>query len=720
MYIDLVTINLCPQGGGGVKPSGSLDIVENGVYNVYSYSSANVDVHPSASLSETYISNGSYNITGEFNGGSITINVHPSESLSKTYISNGSYNITGEFNGGVITVDVPAPQFITETLNVSANGTYTPGQGVDGYSQVVVDVPIDGWDQKSATEGAIKIINLDNSASFVASSAFQYNNTIQTVNLPNCTSVGAYAFYDCNSLSQVSLPVCSYIGENAFYDCNSLSQISLPVCSYIGGVAFRNCNSLSQVSLPVCSYIGDYTFYSCSSLSQVSLPVCSRIGDNAFRYCSSLSQVSLPVCSRIGDYAFYSCSSLSQVSLPVCSRIGDYAFYSCTNLSTVIIRNSEVCSISNATFSYTLLSKGYVYVPESLVSAYQVANNWSQYSSRIFPIPKDLEFRNGLVYGWATYLDPGYLNELGITAPDVTSVSMSLLTSISSSTFMNHYNMISYDIPNLIEYPDDAFNGCSSLSELHISIPVGNRAFANCTGLTVVNIENTNGIIPAGSDIFSNCNNLSLIYVPDNYYESYISADGWSEYSSLMFKSIPKIAFSNGLVYGSIKSIDSTYTTTLNINKDDVISVDLINCENVGLKTFYSNQQLTQVNLPECVSLGVNAFAECIRLQTISLPKCEYIGDSCFQGAFQSNTTGYDININLPVCSYIGNSAFYWTQRSLTLTLGYDGVVDLPSGSHTFEATTVRSIYVPASLVDAYKSATNWSLYSTKIFPIPE
>ena len=138
MYIDLVTINLCPgQGGGGVKPSGTLDIVENGVYNVYSYSSASVDVHPSISLSETYI-------------------------------SNGSYNITGEFNGGVITVDVPAPQFITEPLNVSANGTYTPGEGVDGYSKVVVDVPqsVTGFTEKQITEG-VQVVNLSNSASYV-------------------------------------------------------------------------------------------------------------------------------------------------------------------------------------------------------------------------------------------------------------------------------------------------------------------------------------------------------------------------------------------------------------------------------------------------------------------------------------------------------------------------------------------------------------------------
>lgn len=593
--------------------------------------------------------------------------------------SNGTYTPSEGVNGySQVNVNVPAPQFVTETLNVNENGTYTPGQGIDGYSQVVVDVPISGWDQKSLTEGTIEIINLDNTASFVASNAFMNNTTIQTVNLPYATSVGNNAFEGCSSLSQISLPVCGVINFGAFRYCSLLSQASLPMCRYIGNSVFEGCSSLTQVSLPMCSYIGYYVFYGCSSLTQVSLPVCSVIDFGAFQHCSSLS--------------------------------------------IITIGYSSVCSLhSSNDFSNTQItsSTGSIYVPASLVDAYKSATNWSYFSTQIFSIPKDLEFRNGLVYGWASYLDSGYLNELGITAPDVTSVSMSLLTSISSSTFMNHYNMVSYDIPNLIEYPDDAFNGCSSLSELYISIPVGNRAFANCTGLTVVNIEGTNGIIPAGSDIFSNCNNLSSIYVPDNYYDSYISADGWSEYSSIMLKTIPKISFSNGLVYGSIKSIDSTYTTELSINKNDVISVDLINCENVGLQTFYSNQQLTQVNLPECVSLGVSAFAECIRLQTISLPKCEYIGSNCFQGAFQSNTTGYNININLPVCSYIGDCAFWWTKRSLTLTLGYDGVVNLPNDTgHTFSTTTVRSIYVPASLVDAYKSAPIWSQYSNRIFPI--
>ena len=337
MYIDLVTINLCPgQGGGGVKPSGTLDIVENGVYDVYSYSSASVDVHPSASLSETYT-------------------------------SNGSYNITGEFNGGMITVNVPAPQFVTETLNVSANGTYNPGQGVDGYSQVVVDVPISGWDQKDFTEGTIEIINLDNSASFVASNAFTGNKNIKTVNLPYATSVGSSAFNNCTSLSQVSLPMCSFIGNDAFNGCSSLSQVSLPMCSYINELAFATCSSLSQLSLPMCSFIGG----------------------NAFYFCTSLTQISLPMCSFIGNDAFYKCKSLTQVSLPMCSYISNYAFEACPLLSIITIGYSSLCSLgSSNVFSNTQItsSTGSIYVPTSLVDSYKSAKNWSYFSTQIFPI----------------------------------------------------------------------------------------------------------------------------------------------------------------------------------------------------------------------------------------------------------------------------------------------------------------------------------------------
>ena len=412
MYIDLVTINLCPgQGGGGVKPSGTLEISENGVYDVYSYSSASVDV----------------------------------------------------------------PQSVT------------------------------GFTEKEVTERAIEIINLDNSASFVASSAFINNETIQTVNLPYATSVGNTAFMACTSLSQVNLPMCISISNGAFMACSSLSQVNLPMCISIGSSAFRSCYSLSQVNLPMVKTIVQGVFNNCTSLSsltlctdvywtipfgtrtyggtpivnesssasiyvrsdtyslwissnlwssisskfvsvpvsgpalsfsngllsgttkaiasdftsylsvstsditgvslpecryidkqtfqsfnltQVSLPKCEYIDDFAFDACRSFYEINLPECRYIGDYAFQNCE-IDDASLPKCEYLGKRAFHNCW-MESITIGYSSVCNINVDTFNYTDIESGTgsIYVPASLVEAYKSAENWSKYSSQIFPIPE--------------------------------------------------------------------------------------------------------------------------------------------------------------------------------------------------------------------------------------------------------------------------------------------------------------------------------------------
>ena len=111
---------------------------------------------------------------------------------------------------------------------IESKGVDMTGVSFPGYASKIGEISGGGgWDQKSITEGTIEIINLDNSASFVASGAFNGNQNIKTVNLPYATSVGNNAFLGCSSLYQISLPVCSYIGGLAFYGCSSLSIITI-------------------------------------------------------------------------------------------------------------------------------------------------------------------------------------------------------------------------------------------------------------------------------------------------------------------------------------------------------------------------------------------------------------------------------------------------------------------------------------------------------------
>ena len=176
----------------------------------------------------------------------------------KSAIENKGVDMTGvSFPGYASKIGEITTSFVTVPLNVSVNGTYTPGEGVDGYSQVVVDVPqsVTGFTEKEVTEG-IQIVNLSNSASYVHPYVFEKDNYLQTVNLPNCISVGENAFAFCSNLSSVYLPNCEYIGSSVFYICSSLTQVNLPMCSYIGRGAFGYCTSLSIITIgysSVCS-----------------------------------------------------------------------------------------------------------------------------------------------------------------------------------------------------------------------------------------------------------------------------------------------------------------------------------------------------------------------------------------------------------------------------------------------------------------------------------
>lgn len=593
MYIDLVTINLCPgQGGGGVKPSGTLEISENGVYNVYSYSSASVDVHPSISLSETYI-------------------------------SNGSYNITGEFNGGVITVDVPAPQFVTETLNVSANGTYNPGEGVDGYSQVVVDVPqsVTGFTEKDLTEKTINITNLNNSASFVAETAFSNNKQIQTVYLPNCVTVNNWAFAFCTNITSVNLPNCTtFSGSYQFYGNESLSQIYVPLLNSVPIGAFMSCFNLRSIDLPEVTYINPSAFFKCSSLSQINIPKVSIIGNDVFSGCSALKNIYTPEClSFSGGVQFNMCTELETVDFPILYKINDYTFNSCHKLVSV-----------SMPFLYTLDD-----------------NNFTNCS---------------------------LLSELNLP----------LLHNFNSG-----YN----------------FQSCSSLEKISFPLWYSNayynnrkEQFTNCSSLKEVTLGTGLYFVPEYVSLGSYfITNSGVINIDAEMYDKWLSASGWSSMSAhfrsyVSTNSDPLLSVSDGVLYGRAKTL-------------------ICGQASVDWKTYVSDvSTIVNISLPECEVMN-NWFVYLNNeFKTIYLPKVKLIPDSI---SFPKYTVTSIYFGELEVMSTIRN-----LPASCSVTIATNKVCKCLSTSTFYD--NVPSIYVPASLVDAYKSAPVWSNISSRIFPIPE
>ena len=391
MYIDLVTINLCPgQGGGGVKPSGSLEISENGVYDVYSYASANVNV-PTGGFNEREVTEGVYDIVNLNNSASY---VHPYALQS---------------NLSLMTVDLPdcavvyegafqACKNLTSVNLPMCNRIGSSGFGIC-YSLSQLNLPIVKTIGQTAftqckllssltlctdvywtipfgtrTYGGTPIVNPSSSASiYVRSDTYSLWISLQ--------------FWSDYSSKFVSVPVS---GPALSFSNGLLSGTTKAIASDFTSYLSVTASDITGVSLPECRYIGNQTFQSCSKLNQVNLPECRYIYDFAFDNCGSLSQISLPECRYIDEAAFQHCS-LHQVSLPKCSYIGNGAFLQCLPLMSITIGYSSVCNMNVTDIdafegTYIGYGNGSIYVPASLVEAYKSAENWSKYSSQIFPI----------------------------------------------------------------------------------------------------------------------------------------------------------------------------------------------------------------------------------------------------------------------------------------------------------------------------------------------
>ena len=185
-----------------------------------------------------------------------------------------------------------------------------------------------------------------------------------------------------------------------------------------------------------------------------------------------------------------------------------------------------------------------------------------------------------------------------------------------------------------------------------------------------------------------------------------------------------KVAGDVNLISANIKNGVSIFgiTGTFEDNSDKLINRSITECINndvttIGSYVFYNCRSLTSVSFPVCTSIGGYAFNGCINLASVNFPACTSIASQAFR--YCSSLT----SANFPICANIGSSAFGGCSKLASLTLGASSVCTLYN-SNVFTGTPISvstyignygSIYVPASLVNAYKSATNWTRYSSRI-----
>lgn len=294
----------------------------------------------------------------------------------------------------------------------------TPYGGVrksSSASSALLDSFLDG----SATTGAY----VNDRITKVAPYAFAYTQ-FTSIFLPNVETAGNSAFYQCNMLASVNMPNLVVANVSTFRECASLTSVSLSNLKITGAVAFGYCTSLTAISLPSLEEMSGSTFRGCTSLTSISLPALRTTSFSEFSDCNSLVSISLPNLTYSDSSLFQSCTALSHIILPNLLTLVSYMFYDCTSLSIIdlskassfknnaygvfyntnsnlklILRNNSVCAFGTGTLANIFANSafasagagGTLYVPQSLVSAYQNDAQWKQVlafnaNNKILPI----------------------------------------------------------------------------------------------------------------------------------------------------------------------------------------------------------------------------------------------------------------------------------------------------------------------------------------------
>ena len=437
-----------------------------------------------------------------------------------------------------------------------------------------------------------------------------------------------------------------------------ITTLDTSIITSVGTYAFAGVSPLRSINLPNCRTIGHYGFYSCYQLSELSLPLARGVGSYAFANCTRIKSIYLPNVTGIDRCGFSGCSTLSSIDLPEVTQILSSAFVGCslTNISI-----PKCIRIDNGAFSRALIS--YLNLPEVL------------------------------------YLSSGVF----YSCSNLTGVNIPKATTLNGFDMCSKLSEINAPMASVIG--ERACISCSSLKNAlaPIATTIGSTAFAHCTSLESVEFPKVELI---SSYAFSNCKSLKEINFPYLY-----SIDGYAFESchSLTSVYLPKVRTIGDYAFAKCSKLTE---------------IELPCTHFAGNLLFASCSSLSSINLPVLLSQAYQAYSYGFpsSIKKVNAPLLSLIPARCFLNAAELS------RLEFANCSLILSSAFSSCKSLQTLILRSNAVVAL-SNSTAFGYTpmqnstytgTYGSIFVRPSLVEAYKVATNWTYFSSRIAPIPD
>lgn len=467
------------------------------------------------------------------------------------------------------------------------------------------------------------------------------------------------------------------IDDRAFSNCSGLTTVAIPDCVInINASAFSGCTDLISMTIGSgLTTIGNSAFGGCSSLTGATLPdSVSEIGNAAFSGCSSLTSINIPSgITNINEKTFSSCSSLTGITIPnSVTSIDCAAFSGCSSITSMTIPDSVLTIDDFAFHSCSAMTQ--VVIPHSVTTIGCYAfNSCSGLTSVTIPCS---------VTSWSENCQIG---------------------GVVGGCFYGCTALTSATIENGIKYiPDNAFAWCYNLTDLNLPdtlLNIGYQSFLDVPGFesnkelegniyyvknvayrpyndSVTGLTIRDGTISINENAFTWCTSLTSVTIPDSV--TYIGREAFQWCSSLRSVVIP------------------TGVTEI---RDE---------------TFSGCTSLTSVTIPNSVtSIGVDAFYGCRWLSTVEIPdSVTTIGD----GAFDVCSGLTSVVIPSGVTS-IGELAFHKCSSLIGIIVKATTPPTLASSA--FGNTNNCPIYVPSESLNAYKTASGWSAYESRMRCIP-
>lgn len=573
------------------------------------------------------------------------------------------------------------------------------------------------------------------------------------------TSIGHYAFYDCaHGFVNITIPASvTSIGDEAFMSCYNVTLITvLAETPPMLGYDVFDTSSLAAIRVPddaVDTYKSaegwsDYSdlIISVADVAPFTVTESNRdkVGYTEDEYLNLVipetfqdSDGTSYKVTSIGNSAFSWCSNLARVTIPASvTSIGDNAFYYCEGLRAITI-----LAETPPTFGYDALedtsSLEEIKVPGSSVSAYKASEGWSDYADLIVGIVDSTPYTVTLTtniaeagtveftsdghsgtsitvtgeqtltfsatcnsdyqfLGWydgTTLISTDAVYTDGYTVYGETTIEgrfKSIYTSFTVTS--SNRNKVGYTgedneiliIPETFKdsngtlykvtaINDEAFANCNKL--ISVTIPASvvriQNPFYRCDNLRIITVlAETPPTLTWTLNNSSSSSAFTAIRVPANAVNAYKAANGWSDYADIIIAIGEAISF-----------------TVTNDNRDKIGYTEDENLNLVIPETF---QDLDGA-LYRVIAIDNDAFFYHENLVSVTIP---------------SSVTS------------IGDFAFSMCENITTITVLAETPPTLGSDALPYAGGTFTAIKVPASSVDAYKSAEGWSDYTDIIIGI--